>query len=225
MQLAVKAVLLDLDGTLIDTAPEIAKAANDMLAALSLPLLSVAQIKLLIGNGAKQLIERSVAIASENNVLDAVLLSRASALFFEAYRLYVVDSKPYTGAETALDALDKRGFKLACVTNKPAAFTLPLLEKTGLSSYFAQIVSGDTLAGKKPDPIQLLHICAEFDVPVRQAVMVGDSVTDVAAAKAAGCYVATVPYGYNQGQSLPLDDIDIEINALTDLTTRLTLKH
>lgn len=225
MPLSVKAVMLDLDGTLIDTAPEIATAANTMLATLRLPLLPLAQIQLFIGNGVQQLIKRCLAAASGSEAPDAALLSHANGLFFEAYGQHATDSQPYAGAKDALNELQEKGFKLACVTNKPATFTLPLLKKSGLSAYFAHIVSGDTLSGKKPDPIQLLHICAKFKVPATQAVMVGDSITDVVAAKAAGCYVVTVPYGYNQGQALPMQDIDHAINALTDLTTLLTLKH
>lgn len=224
MKLAVKAVMLDLDGTLINTAPEIAQAANSMLAALDLPALTVKQVSDYIGHGAQTLIKRCVqaAMGAEPAV---GILQRAEQIFFECYQQCAEASQPYAGVVAGLERLCTDGFKLACVTNKPAAFTQPLLHKSGLAQYFLQVISGDTLAAKKPSPVQLLHICAKFELPPAQAVMVGDSATDIAAAKAAGCYIVTVPYGYNHGQLIDDDAVDAKITSLEHLPVLLELKR
>lgn len=214
MAFNVKAVMFDLDGTLIHTAPEIAAAINLALTDLSLPVLSLAQIEEYIGEGAQALIRRSVTASV---TADDALLERAQALFFEHYAKTVTLSRPYPKVLEGLTSLKQKGLRLACVTNKPERFTLPLLEASGLMPFFELVVAGDTLANKKPDPIQLQHICAEFKVLEAQAMLVGDSLTDVKAAHAAGCYIVTVPYGYNQGK--PIDDslVDAHIDDLTEL--------
>jgi phosphoglycolate phosphatase len=107
------------------------------------------------------------------------------------------------------------------VTNKPEKFTRPLLEASGLAPYFEIVVSGDTLAGKKPDPIQIHHICAEFNVMEMEAMLVGDSATDISAAQAAGCFIVTVPYGYNQGKPIDESQVDAMIQDLTELPSIL----
>jgi len=220
MKFAVKAVMIDLDGTLLHTAPEIATAANHMLADLNLPTLHLELVESYIGNGAQVLIKRCLA-ATLGAEPEMALFERAEQLFFEHYANNATESKSYSGVEDGLKSLSDAGFRLACVTNKPAMFTLPLLQKSGLHDFFEIVVSGDTLAKKKPDPIQLQHICAEFDVLTSEAVLVGDSATDIAAALAAGCYIVTVPYGYNQGKVLDASKVDATIDNLTELTELL----
>ena len=204
MAFNVKAVMFDLDGTLVNTAPELAAAINQMLAELSLPMLPQQQIAAYIGQGAQTLIKRCVTAGSSAEVDDA-LFERAQSLFFAHYANNVTQSKPYAGVLNALTELKNLGLRLACVTNKPEKFTLPLLHASGLMDFFEIVVSGDTLAKKKPDPIQLQHICAKFNVMETEAMLVGDSVIDVMAAHAAGCYIVTVPYGYNHGLALHAD--------------------
>lgn len=217
----VKALMFDLDGTLIDTAPEIAGAANQMLADLNLPALSLQTIKNFIGEGTQTLIRRCLTVKSQN-VLDDLLFERAQALFFMHYANNVQQSKPFDGVIEALTALKSARFKLACVTNKPAKFTLPLLQASGLSDFFEIVVSGDTLPKKKPDPMQLQHVCAKLNVLEAESMLIGDSATDVAAAHAAGCYIVTVPYGYNQGRAIDENLVDAMIHDLTDLVTLVT---
>jgi phosphoglycolate phosphatase len=214
MKFNVKAVMLDLDGTLIHTAPEIAKAANEMLAALNKPTLPQSQIQGFIGEGALTLIKRCLT-HTLNMEPDQALLAQAQPLFFEAYAKYVAHSQPYPSVVASLQAIKATGAKLACITNKPAAFTLPLLAESGLSTYFDLVVSGDTLPKKKPDPDQIFHICHQFNVPVVQSVLIGDSKTDIEAARNAGCYVFTVPYGYNQGYQMDSAG-DAHINTIGD---------
>ena len=216
MRFAVKVVMVDLDGTLIHTAPEIAVAANEMLKALNFPPLHLELVESFIGEGAPMLVKRCLT-TTLGAAPDADLFDRAERLFFEHYANNATESQPYFGVEDGLRALLDAGYRLACVTNKPEKFTLPLLKKSGLYDFFEIVVSGDTLANKKPDPIQLQHICAEFDVLTVEAMLVGDSATDIAAAHAAGCFIVTVPYGYNQGKPLDIGRVDATINDLTEL--------
>ncbi len=212
--------MIDLDGTLVHTAPEIAAAANLMLAELNLPVLPYSQVESYIGEGAIVLIKR--CLTGQLNVEpDNALFVQAEALFFAHYAQIAAESKPYDGVIDGLQSIYNKGFRLACVTNKPEQFTLPLLQKSGLADFFEIVVSGDTLHKKKPDPIQLQHICAKFDVPEYEAMLVGDSATDIAAAQAAGCFIVTVPYGYNQGRPIDIALVDATINDLTELTNIL----
>ncbi len=214
--------MIDLDGTLLHTAPEIAHAANLMLQAMDFAALPQSQVESYIGNGAQVLIKRCLA-ATLDAAPETALFERAEQLFFKYYANNSAESQCYAGVKDGLQVLSDAGFRLACVTNKPEKFTLPLLKSSGLAHFFEIVVAGDTLANKKPDPIQLQHICAKFDVPTAEAVLVGDSATDIAAAHAAGCYIVTVPYGYNQGQPLDTSKVDATIDDLTELTTLLTL--
>ena len=216
LKFKVKAVMVDLDGTLVHTAPEIAAAANLMLADLNLPVLPLQKVESYIGAGAQMLVKRCLT-QQLGNEPDVGLFVQAEKLFFARYAENASMSKPYAGVIDGLQALFNKGYRLACVTNKPEQFTLPLLHASGLANFFDLVVSGDTLHNKKPDPIQLHHICAKFDVPEFEAMLVGDSATDIAAAHAAGCYIVTVPYGYNQGKPLDVSQVDATINDLTEL--------
>ena len=213
--------MFDLDGTLVHTAPEIAQAANWMLADLDKPILPVAQVQSYIGEGAVKLIKRCL-MGDLNAEPEAQLFESAEKIFFGHYAKNVALSKPYDGVEYGLKSAQNKGYKLACVTNKPAEFTLPLLKASGLSDYFELVVSGDTLPKKKPDPMQLHHVCAQLNVQEFEALLVGDSDVDVSAARAAGCFIITVPYGYNQGRAINEHLVDATINDLTELTGLLT---
>lgn len=207
--------MIDLDGTLVHTAPEIAQAANHMLTAIGKPHLAAEQIQGFIGEGALVLIKRCLTYTCATEP-DSDLLAKAQPLFFEAYSKIVAESQPYPQVTEALQALKNAGVKLACITNKPAAFTLPLLEQSQLLPYFDLVVSGDTLQKKKPDPDQILYICEQFGIAVNESVLIGDSKTDVEAARNAGCYVFTVPYGYNQGYSIDGGVVDAQIDRIVD---------
>jgi phosphoglycolate phosphatase len=217
-KISVQAIMLDLDGTLLHTAPEIAGAANQMLQAMRRPTLAKQQIQSFIGEGAQTLIKRCL-MGSSASEPDAATLAEAQALFLHYYAGNVSHSQPYPGVVAGLEAMQKAGYRLACVTNKPASFTLPLLQANRLEAYFSVVVSGDSLSKKKPDPAQLLHVCEQFQLAPEQALMVGDSISDVTAARAAGCYVFTVPYGYNHGLVLQSDA------SIAELSDALTLLH
>jgi len=203
-KISVQAIMLDLDGTLLHTAPEIAAAANQMLQAMQRPTLHPEVIQGYIGEGAQMLIKRCLMGPTATEP-DAAALAEAQAWFLQFYANNVSHSQPYPGVVAGLEAMKKAGYHLACVTNKPASFTLPLLQASQLTGYFSVVVSGDSLSKKKPDPAQLLYVCEQFQLAPKQALMVGDSISDVTAARAAGCYVFTVPYGYNHGLALHSD--------------------
>ncbi|HSH86439.1 MAG: phosphoglycolate phosphatase [Methylophilus sp.] len=222
MRFQVKLVMFDLDGTLLDTAPQIAEAANRMLVALGKPMLPQAQISTYIGEGVQNLIKRCLT-GNLHDEPEAELFAQAQPLYHGFYANNATDSKPFPGVMSTLQQLKADGYPLACVTNKPEKFTLPLLEKAGLSDFFKIVVSGDTLAKKKPDPLPLLHICQKLGVLPAEAVLIGDSETDVQAAQAAGCFVVTVPYGYNQGREIDVATVDATVQQLTDVVGLLEL--
>ena len=214
--------MFDLDGTLLDTAPQIAEAANRMLVALGKPMLPQAQIASYIGEGVQNLIKR--CLTGQRQVEpEAELFARAQPLYHDFYDKNATDSQPFPGVIPALQQLKARGYRLACVTNKPEKFTLPLLQKAGLADFFEMVVSGDTLPKKKPDPLPLLHVCQKLGALPAEAMLVGDSETDIQAAHAAGCFVVTVPYGYNQGRAIDVATVDATVQQLTEVVDLLEL--
>ncbi len=213
---AIRAVLIDLDGTLLDTAPDLAAAANRMLAALGLPPLEPRLVATFIGRGLPMLVRRVLAGTLDGNA-DEALYARALPLF---ERYYAEESgrraKPYPGAREGVERLRALELRLACVTNKTERFTRELLERTGFAASFHLSVCGDTVARKKPDPMPLLFACERFKVSPADALFIGDSLNDVAAARAAGCPVWCVPYGYNEGLRVETLDCDRIVATLSE---------
>lgn len=195
---SVRAVLLDLDGTLLDTAPDIATATNAMLARLGRRGLSETRIVEFIGQGIASLVRR--VLAETGGAGPEAGFEDGLAHFEAAYFEHVADrSRPYPGVIEGLERLRRAGVPLGCVTNKASRFTRPLLSATGLEGYFGAVVSGDEVARKKPEPDALLAAAAALGVAARETWLIGDSANDVKAARAAGCPVAVVPYGYREG--------------------------
>jgi len=207
--------MIDLDGTLMHTAPEIARAVNRMLSALDKLAIDEKQIEAYIGEGAQVLIKRCLT-GQVDSVPDVAEFAQAEKLFFEYYAQIVTESKPYPQVLESLQALKNAGFRLACVTNKSGRFTVPLLEASNLLQYFELVVSGDTLAKKKPEPDQIFYICEKLGVAIDEVVLIGDSNTDITAARNAGCYIFTVPYGYNQGREIALNAVDAKIKSIAE---------
>jgi phosphoglycolate phosphatase len=214
--LPVKAVVIDLDGTLLDTAPDLANAAELMMAELGLPAVPLETVKTYIGNGVSRLVKR-VLTGDMQAEPEAALFEKALAIYHKRYGEHVADqSRPFEGVVDGLRAMQDMGYPLACITNKAEQFTVPLLKATGLHDYFELILSGDTLPKKKPDPLPLLHACKHFGIAPTDLLLIGDSLNDVQAARAAGCHVFCVPYGYNRGRSVEELDLDAIVPSLVD---------
>jgi phosphoglycolate phosphatase len=214
--IAVRAVMIDLDGTLLDTIPDLAAATNLMLGHLGHQPLSLDVVRTYVGKGIPRLVERALARDIDGRT-DATALAAALPVFERFYtEVNGRHTTIYPGVREGLEQFHAAGFRLACVTNKSGAFTGPLLERMGLAHFFDLTVAGDTLPRKKPDPMQLLHACAQFGVSPDRMLMVGDSGNDAQAARAAGCPVFCVPYGYNEGQPVQSLDVDAIVGSLAD---------
>jgi phosphoglycolate phosphatase len=214
--LTVEAVMIDLDGTLLDTIPDLAAATNLMLEALGEAALPLDTVRNFVGKGIPRLVERALA-RDLHGKASAEAMAQALPVFERFYtEVNGSHTTMYPGVLEGLEQMRDAGFRLACVTNKAGAFTVPLLERMGLAPFFEQTVSGDTLPRKKPDPLQLLHVCQAFGIAPARMLMVGDSINDVQAARAAGCPVFCVPYGYNEGHDVHSLDVDAIVGALTD---------
>ena len=197
---AVDGILFDLDGTLVDTVPDLLQATNDVLAGLGLAPLDAPRIRGMIGTGERDLMRQAlVAVLREPPA--ETLLEQAHRAFDGAYaQANGRHSRLYDGVESGLRQLHDRGLPLAVVTNKPHAFSVALLRSLGVADRFASIVGGDSTPLRKPRALPLLHACAQIGIAPAAALMVGDSPIDVAAARAADCRVVCVTYGYTRGQ-------------------------
>ena len=213
----VRAVLIDLDGTLLDTIDDLASAANAMRVEFGLAALPIERIRDFIGKGAEVLVERSLT-DSFDGTIEPDRLSGAVKVFRNHYAVINgLHARCYPGVREGLAALRAQGLRLACVTNKPVGFTLPLLERVGLLDSFGVVVGGDSLPQRKPDPHPLLHACGALQVAPYEAVMIGDSINDALAAKAAGMPVFIVPYGYNEGHPVESLGADAIVGSLEDV--------
>ncbi|MGB1237847.1 MAG: phosphoglycolate phosphatase [Pseudomonadales bacterium] len=213
----------DLDGTLIDSVPDLAAAVDDMLRQCALPAAGVDKVRDWVGNGAAALVRR--ALCDAQNLTQAALaeddFEAAFALFLASYRAQCCRlSKLYPAALETLSVLCDSGAKLALITNKPEQFTYPILEEYGLAPYFERVLGGDSLSRKKPDPLPLVHTMAHLGLEADHCLMVGDSISDVSAARNAGVAVAAVNYGYNHGLDITQSEPDWVLNSLGELLDR-----
>jgi phosphoglycolate phosphatase len=222
LPLRVKAVMIDLDGTMLDTVADLAVAVNMLLEQLELPLLTETEVRTFVGKGIPNLVKRALTRAIDGKADDA-LFARALPLYMDCYES--VNGKQtviYPGVREGLDALRAAGYPMACVTNKSDRFTRPLLEQTRLADYFTIVVAGDTLPKKKPDPLPLTYACEQLGIAPRDMLMIGDSLNDTLAARAAGCPVFCVPYGYNEGRQVRELDVDAIVPTLFEATKLIT---
>jgi phosphoglycolate phosphatase len=208
--------MIDLDGTLLDTAADLAAAANSMLRELGKGERPFETIQSYIGKGIQKLVKRALT-GSLDGEPDIELFERAMPIYEREYaKTLCVNTRPYPGVLDGLNMLREAGFRLACVTNKAEAFTLPLLRAAGLTEYFDIILSGDSLPRKKPDPLPLLHACSHFGILPSEMLLIGDSLNDAQAARAAGCHIFCVPYGYNEGRDVRELDCDAVVPSVLD---------
>ena len=213
----IRSVTIDLDGTLLDTVPDLAAAANGMMRELGRPEFPLAVVASFVGRGIPKLVERCLPD------IDATAVAAAQDIF---RRHYAIEngrrSTLFPGVLEGLQAFRAAGLKMAVITNKAAAFTEPLLLATELAPWFGFAVSGDSLPEKKPHPMPLLHACERMGTRPAENLHIGDSRHDAAAARAAGCPVFIVPYGYNEGDDVQEIDCDAIVSSLAEAAKRIS---
>jgi phosphoglycolate phosphatase len=214
--LELDAVMVDLDGTMVNTLGDFVEALNRMLADLQLPAIALQAIEHMVGKGSEHLIR---------SVLAHVGADEAEALYSRAWQRYEHHylqingqfADVYPGVREGLQALRERGLRMACLTNKPLSFARPLLAAKGLDGFFDQVFGGDSFERKKPDPMPLLKTCEALGSQPARTLMVGDSSNDAQAAHAAGCPVVLMTYGYNHGQPITAVAAEAHLDSLAQL--------
>ena len=209
----IRAAIIDLDGTMVHTAPDFHVAINRMRNDLGLAPLAIETITDFVGKGTENLMRRVLGV--DYGADDVERHFEAALASYQKHYIAINGdySSIYPDVRKGLEAMQAKRLRLACVTNKPIAFALPLLEKTGLRQFFEIVYGGDSLPHKKPDPYPLLKVCEDFGLAPHEVVAIGDSSNDAQAARAAGCRVLNVPYGYNHGESI--HDVDSDGIVLT----------
>jgi phosphoglycolate phosphatase len=214
-------ILIDVDGTLVDSVPDLAYCVDEMMRRLGRPPHGEGRVRDWVGNGVERLVRRALVGQLDGEPTDQDFAA-AYPLFIELYADNTSKrSRLYPGVREGLDYLKSRGYALGCVTNKAARFTLPLLRDLGVHDDFGIVVSGDTLPVKKPDPAPLLHAARHFGVAPADALMIGDSKSDVAAARAAGFQIVCMSYGYNHGEDIRVYGPDAVIDSMAEFAAFL----
>jgi phosphoglycolate phosphatase len=214
-------ILIDVDGTLVDSVPDLTFCVDAMMKKLRRQPHGEARVRNWVGNGVERLVQRALT-GELDGYPEQAEFDAAYPIFLELYADNTSKrSRLYPGVREGLDYLNGAGYRLGCVTNKAERFTLPLLKDLGVYRDFRIVVSGDTLEHKKPHPAPLLHAAQFFKVAARDALMVGDSISDVKAARAAGFMIACVPYGYNHGDDIRSAEPDVVIETLAGLRSEL----
>ncbi len=210
-------IAFDLDGTLIDSVPDLAVGVQRALQDVGLAQPSEAQVRDWVGNGAQVLVERALTWALGERP-EAALQQNGYEAFMRHYGAAPnAWTTLYPGVSEALHALREAGFALALITNKPERFIAPILDHFGLLALFTLTVGGDSLSEKKPSPVPLIHVAQALDIAPSASVMVGDSRHDIAAGKAAGFATVALPYGYNHGEPIAQSQPDLLVSSLRDL--------
>ncbi|MDX1669083.1 MAG: phosphoglycolate phosphatase [Limnobacter sp.] len=214
-------VLFDLDGTLLDTVPDLAAATNAMLLELGYDPLPQPTIASYVGKGAENLIHRSLTGQMDGQV-SSDLFHKAMPIWKRCYtEANGLHTEIYPGVLEGLDLLRDAGLPLGVVTNKPEEFALPLLSATGLSGYFQVIVGGDTCSQKKPQPMPVFHACNELEINPERTLFIGDSLNDAQAARAAACICWLLPYGYNEGNPVSGVPCDRFVQSIEEAALQL----
>jgi phosphoglycolate phosphatase len=215
----IRSVTLDLDGTLVDTVADLAEAANRMLAELGEPSRTVDEVRSFVGKGIPKLVERCL---DRGELPSFDRLHAAHEVFKRHYaEVNGVASTIYPGVMEGLEYLKARGVPMGVITNKANVFTDQLLERLGLTSYFAVVVGGDTTPNKKPHPDPVLYACDALGSRPEENLHIGDSMNDIEAARAAGSPVYCVPYGYNEGEEVDSDDCDALVSTVLEAAQRV----
>ena len=212
-----KLILIDVDGTLVDSVPDLAYCVDEMMIQLGMPTRGESRVRHWVGNGVPRLVERALTgdldLKPSREVFDT-----AYPIFLELYaENSAIRSSLYDGVKEGLDYLQSKNYLLGCVTNKAEQFTHPLLKSLNIYDYFKIVISGDTLKKKKPDPLPLLHGASFFNIDPKECLMLGDSVSDVKAARAAGFDIICMSYGYNHGNYILDESPDLVIDSMKQL--------
>ena len=224
-----QAAIIDLDGTMIDTLGDFEVALNRALADLDLPPVTRALVEKTVGKGSEHLIRQvlahQLALPEVTGLANVCSSRNADTLYEPAWQRYQHHylhingqcAQVYDGVRQGLTYLHTKGFKLACLTNKPLSFAQPLLQSKGLHHFFTHVFGGDSFARKKPDPLPLLKTCEALGAQPQHTLMVGDSSNDAQAAHAAGCPVVLMRYGYNHGEPIDVVPADAHFNSMSEL--------
>ena len=210
-------VLIDVDGTLVDSVPDLAYCVDAMMRELGLPERGETRVRQWVGNGVERLVQRAL-INQLDGQPDEVLFAEALPVFEALYRDNTSKrSCLYPGVQEALDFIKTTGVRMGCVTNKASQFTLPLLKDLGVHDYFEIIICGDMLDRKKPDPMPLLHAAEHLETRPSASLMIGDSMSDVKAARAAGFQIVCMSYGYNHGEDIRDYNPDAVVDSMAEI--------
>jgi len=222
-----EAILFDLDGTLIDSVPDLATAVNQMLQKLDREIFSEDTIRYWVGNGAQVLVKRALSGKTQiDEALDPDLFEKALKIFLMFYaKTLCKETMTYPNVSNTLKTLNASGYRLVIVTNKPFDFVAPILKGLEIDSLFEFWLGGDSLDKKKPDPLPLLHACEKLNLNVEQCVMVGDSRNDLLAAKAAGMQSIGVTYGYNYGEDIHIYEPDLIVDDFANIRFAFDNNH
>ena len=216
-----KMILIDVDGTLVDSVPDLAYCVDEMMKALGREPHGEAKVRDWVGNGVERLTRRALIGQLDGEPSDEDF-AKGYPIFLELYKDNTSKrSCLYPGVREGLDYMKAQGYLLGCVTNKDAQFTIPLLKGLGIYDEFGIVVSGDTLPVKKPDPQPLLHAAAHFGVGAEDSLMLGDSKSDVTAARNAGFQIVCMSYGYNHGEDIRNYNPDAVIDSMVELKALL----
>lgn len=218
-------ILFDLDGTLIDSAPDLALAINHMLITLGRETFTEDLIRTWVGNGAEVIVKRGLSGKADYDTdLDPALFDKALDIFLTFYaKNLCVDTVTYTNVRSTLKILKAQGYRLVIVTNKPFDFINPILDGLQLTGLFELILGGDSLPERKPSPLPLLHVCQKLGVSADQCVMVGDSKNDILAANAASMQSIGLTYGYNYGEDIAEHNPDVVFDDFADIVATLAV--
>jgi phosphoglycolate phosphatase len=222
-----KVILFDLDGTLVDSAPDLALAVNHMLESLGRETFAHETIRSWVGNGAQTLVKRALSGSSViDDEIDPILFEKALDIFLNFYAQNLcVSTVTYPNVQTTLRSLKSKDYRLVLVTNKPYDFIQPLLEGLDLTDLFELCLGGDSLTKRKPDPMPLLHVCESLDVCVTKCLMIGDSKNDIVAANAAKMQSIGVSYGYNYGEDISIYEPDSVVHDFNEIMGLLGETH
>ena len=212
-----KLVMIDVDGTLVDSVPDLAYCVDQMMIALNMPLRGEDTVRHWVGNGVPKLVERALTGELDGSPSKEAF-DKAYPIFLDLYaQNSFVRSTLQEGVIAGLEYLKSKDYLLGSLTNKAEQFTHPLLKSLGIFDYFGVVISGDTLERKKPDPMPLIHSADFFNVKPNECLMLGDSISDVKAARAANFQIICMSYGYNHGNNIADENPDLVIDSMKQL--------